>query len=77
MKAYSVLNDRVRYTQGMNFIAAMVLLIFSNEEDEHLAFFVFMKILDIDEWRNMFLIETPKLFEVTDKLKDFMRKEMK
>ena len=40
----------------------MVLLVFSHEEEEHLAFFVFMKILDLDEWRNMYLIETPKLF---------------
>lgn len=77
LKAYSVLNDRVRYTQGMNFIAAMILMVFSKEDEEHLAFYVFMKILDIDEWRNMFLIETPKLFEVSDKVKEFLMKEMK
>jgi hypothetical protein len=58
----------------MNFIAGLILM---QIEDESLAFYIFSKVLDKDEWRNMFLIETPKLFEVTDKIKEFMRKEMK
>ena len=31
-----------------------------------------MNILDKDGWRNMFLIETPKLYQVTDKIKEFI-----
>ena len=73
LKAYSILNDRVRYTQGMNFIAAVILLQLDEPEDEFLAFYVFMSILDKDEWRNMFLIETPKLYQVTDQIKEFIQ----
>jgi hypothetical protein len=73
LKAYSFINDRVKYTQGMNFIAAMILLYV---EDEMLAWFIFTKILDKDEWRNLYLFETPKLFQVTDNLKEFIKKEL-
>ncbi|MFS8159432.1 MAG: hypothetical protein ACMG6E_04305 [Candidatus Roizmanbacteria bacterium] len=63
----------MRYMQGMNFIAAMVLMTI---EDESIAFFVFSKVLEKDDWRKLYLTETPKLFQLTDKMRTYIKKEM-
>jgi hypothetical protein len=57
----------------MNFIAALILMAV---DDECLAFYIFTQVLDKDKWRNLYLVETPKLFEMTDKLREFIRKDV-
>ena len=57
----------------MNFIAALILMIV---DDDCLSWYIFTKLLDKDKWRNMYLVETPKLFEMTDNLRLFVRTEL-
>lgn len=52
--------------QGLNFIAAIVL---QNIEDEVTAWIVFIRLLEIDNWRRLYINETPKLFELVYKVK--------
>jgi len=59
--------------QGMNFIAGLVLRIF---DDEALAFFVMKRILEINEWRRLYVEGTPKLLELINQIKDFIKKDM-
>lgn len=54
----------------MSYIAAMVLM--TVENDETLAWMIFIKILDINQWHRMYITDTPKLFELTKELKLFM-----
>jgi hypothetical protein len=42
LKAYSIYDPTLGYTQGLNFIAAMILLVV---DDDALAFIIFTKIL--------------------------------
>ncbi len=58
----------------MSYIAAMVLMIV--EDDETLAWMIFIKILEINQWQRMYTHDTPKLFEVTKELKVFMKSKM-
>ena len=55
--------------QGINFIAGMVLLNIPHEET---AFVVFTKILEKDNWRRLYIDETPKLYELVYKVKLFI-----
>ena len=73
LKAYSQYDDGVGYMQGMNFLAGLVLTVF---DDEALAFFVFKRVLEVNEWRRMFVEGTPKLFELSEQVKAFIKKEM-
>lgn len=52
--------------QGMNFIAAIILLVV---EDESIAYFIFSKVLDKDNWRRLYVADTPKLYSITDSLR--------
>jgi hypothetical protein len=57
----------------MNFIAALVLLYV---EDEALAWMIFLRIMGIDNWSKLYLYSTPKLFEMSDKVKKYISKEL-
>ena len=58
----------VGYTQGMSFIAALVIMIFDN--DEALACTVFIKLLNVSsDWYRFYGDNTPKLFEYTKKIR--------
>ena len=69
LKAYSLYDEDVGYTQGMGFIAALVIYVL---EDEALAWTAFVKILNICEWRKLYLESTPKLFELTKTVRTFV-----
>lgn len=71
MKAYSLYDPELGYTQGLNFIAAMILLVV---EDESIAFLIFIKILEKNGWRRFYTNDTPKLFEMTKLIKKFLEK---
>lgn len=46
------------------------------EEDEELAFVMFVKLLGISNWRGLYLYQTPKLFELTKIIQAFITKEL-
>jgi hypothetical protein len=59
----------------MSFIAALVLMVF--DSDEALAWTVFMKLLsDRSDWRRFYGENTPKLFDFTKLLREFIRKDL-
>ena len=57
-----MLDPVVGYTQGMNFIAAIILM---HVPSEVLACQIFMKVLMIDDWARMYISSTPKLFDMS------------
>jgi len=71
LKAYSLYDPELGYTQGLNFIAAMILLVV---DDESVAFLIFIKILQKNDWRRFYTHDTPKLFEMTKLIKKFLTK---
>jgi hypothetical protein len=71
LKAYSLFDPELGYTQGLNFVAAMILLVV---EDESIAFLIFIKLLEKNEWRRFYTNETPKLFEMTKLIKKYLEK---
>jgi hypothetical protein len=59
----------------MSFIAALILMIF--DHDDALAWTIFVKILSsISDWRRFYGENTPKLFEFTKILREFIKKEL-
>ena len=71
LKVYSLYDPDVGYTQGMSFIAAVILMVI---EDEALAWTVFVKILSVSsDWRRMFGENTPKLFEVSKNIRTWIK----
>lgn len=63
LKVYAlVLDPEIGYTQGMNFIAAMILMHVPNEV---LACQIFTKLLAKDNWARMYISSTPKLFDIS------------
>eukprot|EP00347_Sterkiella_histriomuscorum_P004557 403360010 len=73
LRAYSLYDPDVSYMQGMNFIAALVLNLF---EDDALAWMVFIRILQINEWKRLYIENTPKLFELCTKIREFIQIEL-
>jgi len=68
LKVYAlVLDPEIGYTQGMNFIAAMILMHVPNEV---LACQIFTKLLAKDNWARMYISSTPKLFDISQLLQD-------
>ena len=51
----------------MNFIAAIILM---NCPNEALACYIFMKVLNKDNWVRMYISSTPKLFDKSQKIMD-------
>ena len=74
LKAYSLINYDVKYMQGMNFIAAMILM--ALDEDESVAFYVFSKVLEKDNWSKLYLADTPKLYTMTDIIRQYIKKDL-
>ena len=59
----------------MSFIAAIILMVFP--EDEALAWTVFVRILSVvSDWRRMFGENTPKLFEVSKNIRLYVKNEL-
>ena len=75
LKVYSMYDPDVGYTQGMSFIAAIILMVV--ETDEALAWMIFTKILSVtSDWRRMYGENTPKLFEITKTLRAYIRQDL-
>ena len=73
LKVYAlILDPEIGYCQGMNFIAAMILMHVPNEV---LACHIFMKILLKDNWARMFINSTPKLYDASQKIQERLAKE--
>ena len=74
LKVYALILDPiVGYTQGMNFIAALILLHVPNEV---LACQIFTKVLQKDNWARLFISSTPKLFDMSQKITDRVQVEI-
>lgn len=58
LKAYACYDNKLGYVQGMNYLAAMLLI---NVEDEVLAFWCLFYILFRKNWRKVYDDNTPKL----------------
>lgn len=59
----------------MSFIAAMILMIF--DDDEAMAWTIFVKILSVcSDWRRMFGENTPKLFEVSKNIRSWIKSHL-
>lgn len=67
------LETDIGYTQGMNFVAALILMHVPNEA---LACKIFQCILQKDNWFKLYLPSTPLLFELSNKLMDKIQIEM-
>lgn len=66
--AYSKIDSEVGYTQGMNFLAAMILI--GVRFNESIAFAIFDKIMrDPGDWGQLYLNSMPKLFDLTEELR--------
>ena len=74
LKAYSIYDDEIGYMQGMNFLAGLILIIFN--QDEAQAWIVYMRVLEINNWKRFYVDDTPKLFEVSKLLREFIRLEL-
>jgi TBC1 domain family member 10 len=75
LKAYSIYDPDVGYTQGMSFIAALILMLF--DQDEAVAWTVFVKILsEKNDWRRFYGENTPKLFEFTKVIREWIKKDL-
>ena len=61
LKAYSEYDIKVGYCQGLNYVAAMLLLYIDKEE---LAFFTLVHIMYNFEWRGIYMENMPKLAEL-------------
>lgn len=73
LKVYALAIDpEIGYTQGMNFIASIILMHVPNEV---LACHIFMKVLAKDNWTQMYTESTPKLFEVSQTIQDRLQDE--
>ena len=69
MKAYSLYDEEVGYMQGLNFIAGLILL---NIEEEEYAFIILIRLMEIDEWKRLYIDDTPKLFELAYEIKKYI-----
>jgi len=65
LKAYSVYDPQVGYTQGTNFIVMLILSCVKSSEE---AFWIFVQIMHDKNWRLMFINNTPKLMKSLDNL---------
>lgn len=75
LKVYSMYDPDVGYTQGMSFIAALILM--AVNDDPALAWMIFVKVLSVCcDWRRMYGENTPKLFEITKTLRGWVKSEL-
>lgn len=65
LRAYALYDPDVGYCQGMAFIAG---LLYQQMKEEEIAFWTFVQIMWVKDWRSMFLKGTPKLCTMLDTL---------
>lgn len=71
LKAYSTYDNELGYAQGINYLAAMLII---QIEDEERAFWCLQHILCRRNWRMVYDNNTPKLMSLLDLLRDRMLK---
>ena len=72
LKAYAIYDNEIGYVQGMNYLAA-ILLIHINDEEK--AFWCLVHLLFRKNWRMIYDNNTPKLLNLLDLVKERMAKE--
>lgn len=61
--AYANYDSQIGYVQGMNYIAAMLLM---HIQDEEKVFWCLIYLLNRKNWRTTYMDEMPKLMEMID-----------
>lgn len=74
LTAYARFDPEIGYTQGMNFLAA---LIFQAVGDEVIAFAVLLKVMYQHNWRDCYKDQLVKLMSITRKIKQWLMKNHK
>jgi len=74
LAAYAELDPEVGYTQGMNFLVALIYQAVGNET---LAFTLLQKVMYDLKWRDCYRDDLIKLISITRKLKQWLMKEHK
>ena len=72
--AYAETDHEVGYTQGMNFLAALLYLAVA---DEVIAFTIMVKAMYDLEWRKVYLDQLVRLMELTKQIKKWLREKHK
>ncbi|TNV79491.1 hypothetical protein FGO68_gene4499 [Halteria grandinella] len=77
LKVYSLLHPEVGYTQGMSFIAGLVLMLFDQKEEkdsDYLSLMIFKSLMtECSDWYRFYSDNTPKLFLFTKDIRDHLR----
>ena len=61
--AYANYDSQIGYVQGMNYIAAMLLM---HIQDEESVFWCIIYLLNRKNWRMIYMEEMPKLMEIIE-----------
>lgn len=76
LKVYSHLHPEVGYTQGMSFIAGLVLMLFDKpgEDSDILALMIFKSLMtECSDWYRFYSDNTPKLFLFTKDIREHLK----
>ena len=63
LMAYANYDRQIGYVQGLNYIAAMLLM---HVQDEEKVFWCLLYLLNRKNWRTIYMEEMPKLMELID-----------
>lgn len=74
LKAYACYDNKLGYVQGMNYLAAVLLLYI---EDEVKVFWCMVSLLFRKNWREIYNDNTPKLMNLLDLVKQRLDKDDK
>ena len=73
LKAYAAYDNEVNYCQGTNYIVAILL---ANITSKRYAFWTFVNIMNQNNWRDLFTMNTPKLLRMLDILGNSIKKNL-
>ncbi len=73
LKAYSQFDPKVSYCQGLNYVAAILLLYIKQEE---LAFFTLVHIMHEFNWRTLYVENMPRLIELLRELSRLIKRHL-
>lgn len=78
LTAVSNYMPEIGYGQGMNFIGNLILFALINQEhsyDESLAFWVFVYVMEIRDYKGLYQVPFPKQLEMLKTLKVYIQEE--
>lgn len=73
LRAYACYDKEIGYCQGMNYLAAIILLII---EDEEMSFFVFVSIMYCNKWRDIYKPQMSKLIMLLGNLEKCIKENL-